>query len=242
MQDKCPKCGELLITRTIKKELGLGSIDYPVAQECPKCNWSEDLTGAGEIVSKPVIAPSGEKKKEKEEKPAAAAQAPPPPAPQKQQKPESAGGINKFITVALSILVLGGLVWAFFLYPGTTETVDNNNIPQPTATPESTQTTAQPAGTTAVVEVTPTGKVIAVYLDSLRGFIRNKDVTVKAGDEILWRNTGTGTVTLVSNEKLFDTQILAYDKEYRYIIKKPGQYGFNLEGKPNLNGTIVVEP
>ncbi|MFZ2411726.1 MAG: hypothetical protein WAW23_09165 [Candidatus Methanoperedens sp.] len=233
MQDKCPKCGELLITRTIKKELGLGSIDYPVAQECPKCNWSKDLTGAGEIVSKPVTAPPGEVKKEK--KPAVVA-----PASPKLPKPESTGGINKFITVALAILVLGGLVWAFFLYPGTTKTIEN--IPQPTVTPESTQTTVQPTSTPVVVEATPTGKIIPVFLDSQRGFIRNKDVTIKAGDEIVWRNTGINTVTLVSNEKLFDAQTLAYDKEYRYIIKKPGQYGFNMEGKPNMNGTIAVEP
>lgn len=239
MQDKCPKCGELLITKTIKKELGLGSIDYPVAQECPKCNWSKDLTGAEEIVSKPVTAPSGEIKKEK--KPAAVA-----PAPPKQPRPESAVGINKFITVALAILVLGGLVWAFFLYPGTTKT--NENIPQPTATPEITQTTVQPTSTQAVPEVTATGIKILIKLDSRRGFIPSTK-TIKPGDEIIWENSEAETVTLIStdglrisNDGLYDKQTLAYLKKTTYIFKKLGTYSFNLEGKPNLNGTIVVEP
>ena len=64
MEDKCPKCGETLITRTIKKKIGLGSIDYPIAQTCPKCNWNKDLTGAGDIDAKPVMQDAGEAKKE----------------------------------------------------------------------------------------------------------------------------------------------------------------------------------
>ncbi len=227
MQDKCPKCGEPLATKTIKKELASGSIDYPISQTCPKCNWSKDLTGAGEIVSKSVTAPPSEIKKEK--KPVVVAPAPP--------KPESAAGINKLITVALAILVLGGLVWAFFLYPGTTKTIEN--LPQPTVTPEITQTTVQPTST-PVPEVTPTGKKIAIKLDSYRGFIPNKQ-TVKAGDEMVWRNDGKETVTIVSNDGFFGDQVLAYDKEYRYIFKKLGTYSFNLKGK-NFTGTVTVEP
>ncbi len=64
MEDKCPKCGETLLTRTIKKKIGLGSIDYPIAQTCPKCNWNKDLTGAGDVVAKPVMQDAGETKKE----------------------------------------------------------------------------------------------------------------------------------------------------------------------------------
>lgn len=226
MQDKCPKCGEPLITKTIKKELGLGSIDYPIALECPKCHWSKDLTGAGDVVPKPITMEI-----KKEEKPPVTA-AP----PKVQTKPEPSSGINKLVTIVLAILVLGGLAWAFFIYPAAPE---QTVTPQPTATV--TQTPVQPTGT-PVPEVTPTGKSIPVFLDSQRGFIRNKEVTIKPGDEIVWRNTGTNTITLVSNEKLFDAQVLAYDKEYRYIFKKSGTYSFNMQGKTNLNGTIIVEP
>ncbi len=231
MQDKCPKCGEPLITKTIKKELGLGSIDYPIALECPKCHWSKDLTGAGDIVPKPE-APTRIKKEEVIIPPSPPKAAPPKPQP----KPEPSSGINKLITIALAILVLGGIVWAFFLYPITSEQV---GTPKPTATPEITQTPVQPTST-PVPEVTPTGKKIRMLLESQRGF-SPKQLTTKPGDEIVWRNDGTITVTLVGNDGLFDDQLLAYDKEYRYIFKKPGTYSFNLKGK-NLNGTITVEP
>jgi hypothetical protein len=230
MQDKCPNCGEPLITKTIKKELGHGGIDYPVALICPKCHWSKDLTGAGDIVSKPVVPG----KIKTEEKPPVAAPAPPK-APAKPELP-----INKIITIALAILVLGGIVWAFILYPASKHV----EVPKPTPTATVTQTSVQPTST-PVPGVTPTGNKIPVFLDSLRGFIRNKDITIKLGDEIVWRNTGIDTITLVSNDepRLFDNQTLANDKEYRYIFKKTGTYNFYLKGgNTNLNGTIIVEP
>lgn len=237
MQDKCPKCGEPLITRTIKKELGLGSIDYPIAQVCPKCNWSRDLTGAGDIVSKPVTVAPGEIKKEV--KPPVVTAAPPKAAPIKvPAKPAPSSDFNKLITVALAILVLGGLVWAFFLYPPSQKQVPEIT-PTPTATPEVTRTTVQPTST-PLTEVTPTGNKTQVKLESRRGFIPNKR-TIKPGDEIVWRNDGKETVTLVSNDGFFDAQLLAYDKEYRYLFKKPGTYSFYLQGK-DLKGTITVEP
>ena len=234
MQDKCPNCGETLSTRTIKKELGPGSIDYPVAQVCPKCNWSKDLTGAGDIVSKPVIA-TGEVKKEKV-KPHVVASAP----PKKQSgSSEPSFNINKLVTTVLAIIVLGALAWAF--YPAA-QPAQVDNTPAPTATPAITQ---NPAATptitsTAAPEATATGVKILVKLDSRRGFIPDTK-TIKPGDEIIFRNTGSETVTLVSNDGLFEDKLLAYDKEYRSIFGKSGTFSFQLKNT-DLKGTIVVEP
>ncbi|HEY9245218.1 MAG TPA: hypothetical protein VIO11_00075, partial [Candidatus Methanoperedens sp.] len=57
MENKCPKCGNFLITKTIKKEMDHGTIEYPVSQMCPKCNWGKDLTGASEIIPKKAALP-----------------------------------------------------------------------------------------------------------------------------------------------------------------------------------------
>lgn len=243
MQDKCPKCGEPLVTKTIKKELAMGSIDYPISQTCPKCNWSKDLTGAGDILPKHVTVASGEIKKEEVK----TQPAPPKTAPPKMQpKPEPSSNINKIITVALAILVLGGLAWAFFLYPDTQK--QGGNIPTPTPTPVITQTQAQTPAVTTIPEVTPTGNKTLVKLDSRRGFIPNKQ-TIKPGDELIWENGEAETVTLVSNDGLYissdgryDNQTLAYGKKTAYIFKKPGTYSFYLKGNTNLNGTITAEP
>ncbi len=244
MQDKCPNCGEPLVTNTIKKKLATGSIDYPISQTCPKCHWSRDLTGASDVVSKPVTeAPLAAKKEEIKIPPAPPKAVP----PKSQPMPGSSSGINKIITVVLAILVLGGVVWAFSLYPGApTKQVEN---PKPTTSATVTQTTVQtPIQTptitvTTIAEVTPTGNKTQVTLDSRRGFVRNRVVTIKPGDEIFWSNTGTEPLTLVSSDGLFDAQILAYGKVFNYtFLKSSGTYNFYLKENPDLNGTVTVEP
>ncbi len=115
--------------------------------------------------------------------------------------------------------------------------------PTPTSTPIPTSTiTATPVVmvTTPIPEATPTGNQTLVKLDSRGGFVPNI-VTINAGDEIVWENYNTDTVTIVSNDGLFDAQLLAYYQQYRYIFKKPGTYTFRLGQNPNLNGTIIVE-
>jgi plastocyanin len=235
MQDKCPNCGEPLVTKTIKKKLATGSIDYPISQTCPKCNWSRDLTGASDIVSKPVTEAPQAAKKEKVKIPPAKAV-----PPKSQPMPGPSTDINRIIIIALAILVVGGLAWAFLLYPGAP--AKQVETPKPTATV--TQTTVQtPTVTvTTIPKVTPTGNKTSVELDIRRGFVRNGEITIKLGDEIIWTNTGTDTLTLISSDGLFDAQILANDKKFNYTFKKTGTYNFYLKENPNLNGTIVVEP
>jgi plastocyanin len=101
--------------------------------------------------------------------------------------------------------------------------------------------TATPIVTvTPFPEATPTGNQTLVKLDSRGGFFPNI-VTINAGDEIVWDNYNADTVTLVSNDGLFDARLLAYHQQYRYIFKKPGIYSFYLDQNKNLNGTIIVE-
>lgn len=111
--------------------------------------------------------------------------------------------------------------------------------PPPAATPGVTATAAPSITETPLPGVTPTGKSILIKLDSQRGFIPGTQ-TIQPGDEILWSNYDTETVTLISGEGLFVAQVLQYYAEYRYVFKTPGTYTFYLKENKNLTGTIIV--
>ncbi len=234
MEDKCPECGSTLITKTIKKQLGLGSIDYPVALVCPKCGWNRDLTGAGDIVSKPLMAETVETKKE--EKNPLVTRTP----PKTRAMPVTSSRINTLIIVALAIVVLAGIVWAF--YPPAAK--QTPQIPSPTPTPlvsvpKTPVSTASPSP-----GVTPTGKTMGIKIDRDRGFFNLAQGTLKInlGDEVIWTNEGTDPVTLISSDGIFEPRLLDNGKRTNYIFEKPGTYGFYLKENMNLTGTIVVEP
>ena len=233
MADKCPNCGETLITRTIQKKLGLGSIDFPVAQICQKCNWSKDLTGAGDIVAK---LPSPEEIVAKKEK-----------KPEEKTRPftgtsKQSPDMNKIITVALALLVIAGIIWAFI--PKGTEQPGAIQ-PSPIATPKITSTAAATA--TAISGVTPTGNTIKVRIDGNRGFINpnQKNLAIKPGDAVIWINDDIYSLTLVSKEGLFEDKLLGNGKQTPEILfKNTGVYNFDIMVKDviKFSGTVVVQP
>ncbi|HEX7575869.1 MAG TPA: hypothetical protein VF360_05765 [Candidatus Methanoperedens sp.] len=241
MEDKCPKCGETLLTKTIQKKIGSGSIDYPIAATCPKCKWSKDLTGAGDIVAKPVMAEAGAARKEEAKteiktdiKTKVQTVAPSKPAP-------SSGGINVIIPIVLAILVLGAIAWVFFINPAQKEPVIKIPTPTPVPTPVITQTPARTPASAPTPEVIASGNHTTVKLETNRGF-NPKTATIKAGDGIVWTNEGTYTVTLVSSEGLFEDKFLNNAKRTNYIFLKTGTFNFYLKEEKSLTGTIVVEP
>ncbi len=129
------------------------------------------------------------------------------------------------------------LLWLTVLLSGCIEEKNSAAVPT-TATPTTTATVTS-TSSAIVPEVASTGNGTQVKLDSRRGVIPNIQ-TIKLGDEVVWENSDTVTVLLVSNDGLFDAKPLAYYKQYRYIFKKPGTYTFTL-GNTGLNGTIIVE-
>ena len=240
MEDKCPKCGETLLTRTIKKKIGLGSIDYPVAQTCPKCNWNKDLTGAGDIISKPVMQDSGEAQKEEKKagikseiKPSVST------LPHSKPAPTSITSINSLIPIVLAIFVVAAIAWVFFMNP--TEDKQAGNFPVVTPSPRINQTPVQTPTTTIIPEVTASGKKVAIRLESDRGF-NPKNTTIKPGDEVVWVNEGTYNLILVSSESIFQEKSMNTGKREIFIFIKSGTYNFFIKGKENLKGTIIVEP
>jgi len=235
MEDKCPKCGETLLTRTIKKKIGLGSIDYPIAQTCPKCNWNKDLTGAGDIKSKPVMQDAGQaQKEEKKTEIKSQIKQEVPVLPSSKPAPTS---INSLIPIVLAILVVAAIAWVFFMDPTEEGPLDSLPITPPIIN----QTPVQTPTTTIIPEVTATGRKVPIRLESDRGF-SPKNSTIKPGDEVVWTNDGTYNVILVSSENIFQEKSMSNGKRETYMFIKPGTYNFFIKGKENLKGTIIVEP
>ena len=235
MEDKCPKCGETLLTRTIKKKIGLGSIDYPIAQTCPKCNWNKDLTGAGDIKSKPVMQDAGQaQKEEKKTEIKSQIKQEVPVLPSSKPAPTS---INSLIPIVLAILVVAAIAWVFFMDPTEEGPLDSLPITPPIIN----QTPVKTPTTTIIPEVTATGRKVPIRLESDRGF-SPKNSTIKPGDEVVWTNDGTYNVILVSSENIFQEKSMSNGKRETYVFIKPGTYNFFIKGKENLKGTIIVEP
>jgi plastocyanin len=234
MEDKCPKCGETLLTRTIEKKIGLGSIDYPIAQTCPKCNWNKDLTGAGDIISKPVMQVASEA--QKEEKKAGIKSQITPSISTSSKNPTS---INSLIPIVLAILVVAAIAWVFFMNPADDKKADNFPIATPPAIIN--QTPVQTPTTTIIPEVTASGKKVPIRLESDRGFTP-KNTTIKQGDEVVWVNDGTYNLILVSSENIFPEKLMNMGKREMFVFMKSGNYNFFFKGKENLKGTVIVEP
>ncbi len=227
MIDKCPKCEETLITRTIKKDLGQSSIFIPVAQVCPKCSWNKDLTGAGDIVGKPSIAEV------------------PKPEPMREQERNPPGwtDMNKIVIVVLTLIVLVGIAWAFSP-KAYQQQMQEVITPPPVQTP-AILTAPAPTATLAP-EVTPTGNKIRVKIDRDRGYVipEQRNMKIKAGDEIIWVNDDSYVFTLVSKDGLFEDKPLDYGKVMTFIFRKTGMFGFEIKvgDSVKFSGTIIVEP
>ncbi len=234
MEDKCPKCGETLLTKTIQKKIGSGSIDYPITQICPKCKWSKDLTGAGDIAAKPVMVDGGTPRKEEvrhDKQPVPTVTTPKP--------AQSPGGLNMIIPVILAILVLGAIAYVFFI--NTAEKEQIITAPTPVPTQIVTQNPVQTPTSTPTPAVTASGNRSNVKLETDRGFTPKTHI-LKPGDEIVWTNEDSYGVTLVSSDGLFADKFLNNAKRTNYTFLKTGTFNFYLRGEKNMTGTIVVEP
>ncbi|SNQ62176.1 cupredoxin domain-containing protein [Candidatus Methanoperedens nitratireducens] len=243
MEERCPKCGEPLITKTIKKELGLGSIDYPVARVCPKCNWNIDLTGAKDI--KPSVTPVIEDVKKVEVKPSVVAKPPVVPVPSGAQPAAGTGGFNKVLTIGLAILVIGGLIWAFSSNSAAPKQSTPASTLSPTPTPAITATAATPVVTvvtgTQFPEITPTGNKTYITLDRYRIF-RGASLNLRAGDEVIWSNEGLDPITVASDDiPGFTEKVLDNGRQTSpYMFKTSGTYIYYVKNNKNVNGTIKV--
>ncbi|VVB86816.1 Uncharacterised protein [uncultured archaeon] len=238
---KCPKCGGEVQTKSIKKSIGLGIVDIPVAQFClnPVCNWYQDFSEAKrpedikENVIQIRVPEIGNRTTLKKAS-----------FPRLSQKSRVIFGC--VIAVAAIILLISTLY-------------HQQPLSEPGAVPVTPEKgTAVPALTTPVPASTESGiqtvvpeneqKEYLVKMDVAHGFnpvvlIINKYDTVVWYDE---ENQRTRSF-LVSKDALFENKRMEYIDRFRYQFNQSGKYGFalaeypSLKEYPNATGEVIVK-
>lgn len=215
IEERCPRCGGPVETKTFRKSIGLGSIDFPLAQFCPnpECSWYQDFTET----EKAAAAPPEEAKK-----------------PPRVSRPL----IFKQMAVGIAILVVAGLLIAVVsLYPKQPAPLQ----PAPTATPIPAATIVIPTthiGTPAIIAVGINYQ--RGFLPKEPYPKKDGTIALKISDTIVWTNEGKVPVTLIgkdqNGEKLFD-KLLDYGSRWQHVFNKSGTFKFTI---PNFEITVVV--
>ena len=244
--EKCPKCGGFVQTKSVRKSIGLGFVEIPIAQFClnPVCDWYQDFAEA----RKPQDIKEGYHLK----------------APTLERKlpqikmPELSRNHMIVLGTVVAMIILYFMI--SFLTP-VSNPVDKN-IPQAPLSELSKNTTTN---TTAVARLQETPKITAalptpgrievkieprsipVKIDVSHGFIPDP-ITINISDTIIWTNVENlrPRVVLVSRDGLFEKQLLQESGRYQYQFNKSGKYTFALaeystnKEYQNAVGSVIV--
>ncbi len=232
---KCPKCGGEIQTKSIRKAIGLGFVQIPVAQFClnPECNWFQDFSEAKEPdeikenvlqVKVPSIIPGIPEMKR-------------PDIPRKHFI--VMGGI---IAVVAIILLLNSIARP-------SQPQSSGPEVTPGITPVVTASTA-PQATTQAPVMTPvreTGKY-SIKMDVTHGF-NPAIMSINQSDIVIWNDDENQRtrVVLISKEGLFENQHMEYSDKFQYKFDQSGKYTFALAEYPSLNeypdavGQVIVK-
>ncbi len=243
---KCPKCRGNVQTKTIRKSIGLGFVNIPVAQFClnPACDWYQDFaeTKKPEELEETVVQLKIPVSKDKL-------------AEIKKRMPET---VQKNIRVVKGIIVVivFSLLLIFmlqFLHPPP---------PQPAQQPEAPDTNMPVVNTTQTAEVVSTQtpsmipvmqkqKNYSVKMDVTHGFIP-RVMIINRSDIILWNNEENQRprIGLVSKEGLFENKLMQGAGRFSYQFNQSGNYTFVLaeynplnhtfKDYPNATGSVIV--
>lgn len=93
---------------------------------------------------------------------------------------------------------------------------------------------------TAGSTTTGSGQDYAVRMEYY-GAMKPDEIEINAGDTIAWRNyKPQGTYTLVSNQGLFEDQVMDSNDAYSYTFTQSGTYNFSVADYPDMTLTVTV--
>lgn len=234
--EKCPKCGGFVQTKSVRKSIGLGFVEIPVAQFClnPVCDWYQDFTES----RKPGEIKEGFR----------------------FRIPDISG--KQLIAMAAVIGFI--LIYALFTYfipsfyfgdagqkPQAVRPELQENLPAvtsgtpavPVIVPASITAIQTPVIQSAIIEP----ENFTVRIDVSHGFYPDS-ITINRSDSIIWSNQENQRprIVLVSKDDLFEKQLLQYPGRFQYQFNKEGKYSFAIAEYPsdkeyrNATGSVIV--
>ncbi|NJD78527.1 MAG: hypothetical protein FIB08_15780 [Candidatus Methanoperedens sp.] len=221
--EKCPKCNGNVQTKIIKKSIGLGFVDIPVAQFClnPACDWYQDFSeqkNPGDIKEDILQVKI--------------------PSVKKSRKFSIALGGFIFI-IAIS------LIFNSLIQPNLQSQKNVGKLPDTLNTSGANITPAvraehnQPSAATGVKE----SKKYSIKIDVAHGF-NPAAMTINTSDIIVWNNEENQRtrIALISKDSLFKNKILAYSDKYQYQFNMSGSFVFVLAEYDQFNHTYNEYP
>jgi len=245
--EKCPKCGGFVQTKSVRKSIGLGFVEIPIAQFClnPVCDWYQDFAEARKLEEIKegyhFKAPSLERK------------------PPQFKMPEFSRNHMIVLGSVVAIIILYFMI--SFLTPvsnlvdkkitrGPLSELSNNTTINTTTAAARLQetskvTAALPTPDRKEVKVEPRSET--VKMDIGHGFFPDT-IMINISDTIVWNNVENARprVVLVSRDGLFEKQLLQNYERYQYQFNRSGKYTFALaeygtfKEYPNATGTVIV--
>ncbi len=239
---KCPKCRGDVQTKSIRKSIGLGFVNIPVAQFClnPACDWYQDFAETkkpeetDETVVQLKIPVSKDKISEiKEHIPRIIKQ-------------------NMRVVKGIIVVIVFSLLLIFmlqFLQPPPPQPAQQPETPDKNMPVVNTtrMASALPTQTSTALPVMPVPKKYSVKFDVAHGF-KPEVITINRSDTIIWNNEENQRprVVLISKEGLFENQRTEYSQKFPYQFSQPGNYTFvlaefpTLKVYPNATGNVIV--
>jgi plastocyanin len=246
--ERCPKCGGEVQTKSVKKSIGLGFVDIPIAQFClnPQCDWYQDFseTKKPDEIKDDVLQiklPSIKNKIPEIKKPQVGAEV-------TQKYPSRKGGMRK-------VIVLGGVIvfiviLSYYLIPQFMHPRDTSNIKAPVTTTPAADIVQGPVQVQAPAPAVASGQSESypVKMDVEHGF-NPAVININKSDTIVWSNEEQQRtrIVLVSKEGLFENKTTDYTKKIIYQFNQSGTYNFvlaespSLKEYPNTTGKVIVK-
>lgn len=241
--ERCPKCGGSVQTKSVRKSIGLGFVNIPVAQFClnPGCDWYQDFSEARkpEEIEENVLQIKIPVSKDRM-------------AEIKKMLPEVIRENMMVVKGAIVVIVLSILL-IYALPSQQSQSLKSDAPITDTPVVNTTQAAAVvPTEAPAAMPAVREPKKYSVKMDVTHGFVPEA-IIINRSDIILWNNEENQRprVVLISKDGLFENKRMEYSEKFPYQFNYSGNYTFvlaeynpvnrTLNEYPNATGTVIVE-